>query len=157
MIKRLNMIVGPPADKSRDKEAVELFKKDADMYVACGGITSRIVSLHLEKELELEAEYLYDGLMSYGHIDDVIVTEGVVTLCAVAAYLDGTGKIPSRGSGSRKILELVKQADLITIIFGTSVNEEHEGNIAFKYKEESLYTIKHELEKRGKKIRIIKF
>ena len=38
----------------RDKEAVELFLGEADARVVCGGITSRIVSAYLEKELMLE-------------------------------------------------------------------------------------------------------
>ena len=157
MTKKLNMMVGPPLDKSMDEEAVKVFSADADAFVACGGITSRVVSTWLGKELELEAEYFSDGLMSYGYIGDVIATEGVVTLCAVARYLEGVGKYPSKCSGAEKILQLFEQADLVRIVFGTSVNDEHEGELAFEYKEASLYSIKEKLEDLGKKVEIIKF
>ena len=157
MKNRLNMMVGPPCDKSRDKEAVEMFLKEAENHVVCGGITSRIVSLYLDKELQLEAEYFPDRLMSFGYIGDVIATEGVVTLNAIADYYEGEKAIPSEGSGARKILELFECADVVTVIFGTSVNEEHEGSLAFENKTKSLYTIKHKLEGLGKKVEIINF
>ena len=157
MTKKLNMMVGPPLDKSMDEEAVKVFSTDADAFVACGGITSRVVSTWLGKELELEAEYFSDGLMSYGYIGNVIATEGVVTLCAVARYLEGTGEYPSKSSGAEKILQLFEQADLVRIVFGTSVNDEHDGELAFEYKEASLYSIKDKLEALGKKVEIIKF
>ena len=157
MKKRLNMMVGPPSDKSRDGEAAELFLKAADDHVVCGGITSRIVSAYLDKELELEAEYFQDKLMSYGYIGSVIATEGVVTLNAIADYYEGVKEIPSEGSGARKIMELFDGADLITVIFGTCVNEEHEGDLAFENKQKSLYKIKSKLEGLGKEVEIINF
>lgn len=151
------MIVGPPQDKAQDAKAVEAFIKGSDVHIACGGITSRIVSSYLKKELELEALYLPDGQMTYGHIGDVIATEGVITLTAVSSYLEGRGPLPYKGSGARRILEAFEDADRVRIIFGTSVNTDHEGILCFENKEKSLRIIKKELEKLGKKVEIIKF
>ena len=57
----------------------------------------------------------------------------------------------------KKILQLFEQADLVRIVFGTSQNDEHDGELAFEYKEASLYSIKDKLEALGKEVEIIKF
>ena len=157
MTVRLNIIAGPPADKSRDREAMELFLSEAEAYVVCGGSTAAMASAYLEKPLELEPDYPETGLMSYGYIGDFVVSEGVVTLCAVSEYLEGKRPLPAKKTGAGKLIELLLAADSIRIIFGTAVNPLHFGEKSFSRKKKSLDVIKAELEKTGKKVEIIKF
>ncbi len=157
MTAKLNIIAGPPRDKVLDGEAIELFLEKADMYAVCGGSTALMVSAYVGKELILEPSYAEDGLMTYGHIGDFTVTEGVVTLMAVAKYLQGEAPRPHKDSGAGRLAELFDRAEEIRIIFGTAVNRMHTEEISLRHKEKSLEDIKLQLEKLGKKVEIIKF
>ncbi len=154
---RVNIIAGPPSDKSLDAEALERFFSAADVHIAMGGITSRLVCAYLGEELVLEPDYCVSGLMTYGTIGDVIAMEGVITLNVAANYLTGKGARPGKGSGCDKILEILLWADEIEFIFGTAYNPDHVGEMSLENKENSICTIKTELEKLGKKVDIIKY
>lgn len=155
----LNMMVGPPKDKSLDRKAVELFLERADRYVACGGSTAGILLSYVGSDLVLEPCYPEKGLMSYGTMGDIIVTEGVITLCAVADYFSGKRNRPKSETGAGKLIEMLEISDSVRIVFGTAVNPLHMKNssLFFENKEKSLECIKSVLESMGKKVEIIKF
>lgn len=157
MTARLNILVGPPSEEIRDKEAIEFFLQEAETRVVCGGSTTLMLSRYMNIEPSVESEYPEEGLMSYGYMGDIVVTEGVVTLRAVADYLKGYRARPVDETGAGKLIALFEKADEVRIAFGTAKNPRHFGVISFARKNESLELIKEELEKRGKKVEIVRF
>ena len=156
-MKKVNIIAGPPKDRAFDNTAVEHFMRDADIHIAMGGITSRLVCAYLGEELILEPEYCGGGLMTYGRIGDVIAMEGVITLNVAAKYLSGKCSRPAPGSGCDKIIDILLDADEVEFVFGTACNPDHEGDMTLEHKENSIDIIKAELEKLGKKVDIFKY
>ncbi len=119
----VNILTGPPSDKTQDRAVVKRFLAMEGRKVVCGGTTAQIVADYLEKPLTVEQNpdlalapprYLLDG------ID--LVTEGAVTLNQAYNVLEEDPSRFEERSGVTELIELLRSADRVNFMLGVAPN-----------------------------------
>jgi hypothetical protein len=119
----VNVLSGPPKDKSKDKGFVHRFLSAEGIKIVCGGSSAKIVSREAGEPLEIlesgdsltPPKYQIKGI--------TLVTEGVVTLNQVNNILHED--IPDLGDLASSVAELadfLKIADRVVFYSGTAEN-----------------------------------
>lgn len=76
----VNILLGPPADPSKDEEVVKKFLDSEGKHIVSGGTTSKMVSRYLQEEVETDLSYIDPSIPPIGYMKGVdLVTEGVLT------------------------------------------------------------------------------
>lgn len=125
---------GPPADRQRDQEALRRLLAEEGTRIICGDTTARLAARLLEATLILEPRPA-DGwrevpptsrlVMPNGIEPFALITEGVVTLCAVAdrlAAVRRSAELAGPLDGASRLAKLLLEADRITFLVGLAVN-----------------------------------
>ncbi len=160
----VNIMVGPPIDKSKDREIVAEFMCGNSRKVVCGGTSSQIVSRHLDKKIKTSIDFPDYTVPPIAYIDGIdLVTEGVITLRKLmeilAKYItpsDITPKVFNKKDGASLLADmLLEKATHINFFVGQGVNEAHIGMpIDTTMKLKLIDTISENLQKIGKVVTV---
>lgn len=129
--RRLLVVSGPPFDAQRDGELAALVRDFDGRVVLCGGTTAGIVGRRLGRDIAVQLPRRARELPPSSVMDGVeLVSEGILTLGAVAAWLESAR--PGRESERRapepadRIIELLLDSDIIRFVVGTRINDAHQ-------------------------------
>ena len=127
----LNIISGPPADKSKDAEFVRQFLDSEGVKIVCGGTTAKIVANYLGKKLYVKDD-IYSNLVppTYELEGIDLVTEGAVTLNQVFNIWGEDFERLEKNNAVTELYLLLTAADRVNFFEGKSENEAKE-DIAF--------------------------
>lgn len=119
----VNIISGPPTDKSLDTEVFKNFMQKEGIKVACGGTTAIILGREINKKVEL----IDDSHSSFNpprfKIEGItLVTEGIVTLNQVYNLLGEDTSDLSDESAVYELNNLMNLADRLNITIGHADN-----------------------------------
>lgn len=160
----VNVMVGPPVDKSKDDFYIERFLSDGDKKVVCGGTSSQIVARYLNTDVKAELTTEDKEVPPIGHIDGIdLTTEGVLTLRKLLVlsekYLSPNDLSPkyykSRDGASLLADTLFEKATHVKFFVGQSINSAHQGlpiDITMKLK--IVETLAANLRKMGKVVEL---
>lgn len=132
----VNIMVGPPVDKTKDDFYVARFMEGNTKKVVCGGTSSQIVSRYLNTPLKTSFDFPDKDVPPIGFIKGIdLTTEGVLTLRRVKdlseKYMsinDLTPKTFTKKDGASLLAEILfEEASHINFFVGQSVNVAHQG------------------------------
>lgn len=159
---KVNVMVGPPVDKSLDEQHVSRFLSDCDKRVVCGGTSSQIVARHLNKPLKGSFNFIDKDVPPIGFIEGIdLVTEGVLTLRKLLqlsekhlSTSDLSPKTNNKKDGASLLAKILfEEASHIRFYVGQSVNAAHQGlPIETTMKFKLIEAISENLKKMGKKV-----
>lgn len=163
---QVNMMFGPPSDRSDNERMLSLFFSREGRHIVCGGTTSTIAADYLGKPLVPNLEYLDPEIPPTASIDGVdLVTEGVITVSRVLEYAKnytGTNSDYEKWScgqdgASRIARMLFEDATDVEFFVGRAVNPAHQNPnlpINFNIKMRLVEELGEQLRKMGKKVKI---
>jgi hypothetical protein len=128
----VNLLTGPPQDRSRDREIVGRFLKTHGRKIVCGGTTAEIVSRTIGKKVKVDEDS--DSMIAPPRyeIDGIdLVTEGVVTLNQVYNLLEEPPERLVEDSGVTELCRMLTEADRINLFVG-SVQNRANADISFR-------------------------
>lgn len=124
--RRTLILSGPPFAADRDAEFAQLVKTFDGRKVICGGTSAEIVSRELGRPLRTPLLRGRSALPPVSLMDGVdLVTEGILTLTAAQRYLE-TGMPLSETNAATRLVELLRESDVIELVVGTRINEAHQ-------------------------------
>ncbi|AEF86828.1 stage II sporulation E family protein [Treponema primitia ZAS-2] len=120
----LLIITGPPWQAENDKVFAEIWKNFSGKKIISGGTTAKI----LERELNLEINYKdnehnYDFPAESKMEGADMVTEGILTLAAVADILEDSTKADKKNKTALRMVELFLSCDRLHFVVGTKIND----------------------------------
>lgn len=158
----VNVMVGPPVDRTRDDAIIGQFLSGDAKRVVCGGTTSQIVARHLGTTVKTIFDFPDPDVPPIGQIDGIdLTTEGVLTLRKLLElsekYLSVTDLTPkafTKKDGASLLAEMLfEQATSVTFYIGQTMNLAHEGlPIDIKMKLKLVEAIAENLRKMGKAV-----
>ncbi len=154
---RLNILVGPPANRNDDEGFVEAFLSSDGYHIVCGGSSAMMVARCLGLEIDLPLYGNFDeNTLPWGMIgNDIYVTEGIVTLRNVAdAFMSGT--VPTSETGELLVYDKLIECNEVNIFWGCAVNSRHPSEIDFSKKEEIISYLINKLQTLDKKVNLYK-
>ncbi|WP_018085927.1 SpoIIE family protein phosphatase [Desulfurispora thermophila] len=122
----LTLLVGPPADTTRDREVVEKLLHSGGRKIVCGGSTGNMVGRFLGQEVLVDLSSTDSRVPPLGILPGIdLVTEGTLTLAYALELLRQNAKMQNlsgcRDGASRLVMQLL-WADKIHFLVGTAVN-----------------------------------
>ncbi len=160
----VNIMVGPPVDKSRDNEIVSEFMEGDSCKVVCGGTSSQIVSKFLNKKIDTTLDFPDPTIPPIGYIDGIdLVTEGVITLRRLVemseTYMSNSDISPKtfdKKDGASLLADmLLERATHVNFFVGQGVNQAHIGMpIDTTMKLKLIETISQNLRNVGKVVNV---
>ncbi len=135
----VSLMIGPPADRTREKAHVKHFMEVGDLHAVCGGTTGEIVADYLGKEIFLLPNTGFRSVPPYSVVEGLeLVTEGALTIGYLKELSDrhlnpyALGvKRYNGNNGAEKLAKLLfEQATEITFFIGKTVNIAHAGTRA---------------------------
>lgn len=132
----VNIMVGPPVDKSQDDIYVAKFLEGDTKKIVCGGTSSQIVARYLKKPLRTSMEFPDKEIPPIGYIEGIdLTTEGVITLRRLIdmcdKYIDPSDLTPktfTKKDGASLLAKiLLEESSEVTFFVGRSVNVAHQG------------------------------
>lgn len=131
--RKVVVITGPPAEDSKDHKVVDRFISNGNQQVICGGATGNMVARVLDKKLETSLEYVDPSVPPIGYIEGIdLVTEGILTLNKAFEIIQTidhenffSRRIELESDGASRLVDVLMNADKITILMGTAVNPAH--------------------------------
>jgi hypothetical protein len=124
--RKLMLSTGPPVDKAKDSYVADLVKNFDGKKIVSGSTTAELLSREwLEPVIDEPAHY--PGFPPTSRMKGAdLVTEGVITLNAVAEILDGYKPtyVLSQTPPDR-IIKMLLESDEITILMGAKLNKSH--------------------------------
>lgn len=123
--RKLLVATGPPMRPESDAELVELVTQFDGRKVLAGGTTAAIFARQLERPLDLDLESFSDSVPPGSRLAGFdLVTEGMLTLTAVADLLDQhDGNLPRQRNPAIDLASLMLDSDVIHFVVGTKINE----------------------------------
>ena len=144
--KEVTMFSGPPKNHNKDSEIIRDLMRATGQKIICGGTASNIACRELNRELNIDMEYVNKEIPPIGYINGIdLVTEGVLTIKATIerlkkiklsmdfSALDGD-------DGSSKLAKLLyENCTHLKMLVGTAVNPAHQNpsfpeELSIKYK-----------------------
>jgi len=96
--------------------------------IICGGTTSQIIARELHRQIQIDLDIPIGDLPPSAKIKGVnLVTEGILTLGAVAEILENNPSLdspPDNPAGN--IVKRIRESDMIDLMVGTRINEAHQ-------------------------------
>lgn len=134
---QVNVLIGPPVDRSMDKFVINKFLMDEGKKIVCGGTTSEIVGRETGKEIVTDFNYIDRSLPPIARIEGIdLTTEGVLTMCKsleqVKKYLASKNTIDNlidlnRADGATRLTKmLVEESTMVHFIVGRAINPAHQ-------------------------------
>ncbi len=127
--RRLMLMTGPSIDRSRDGVIAQVFNSFPGKKIICGGTTANILSRELGRVVKVDLKRWGAGLPPTSSMDGAdLVTEGIITLGAVAEILERPGDSGDRAtlSPAMQIVDFFLDSDIIDFHVGTKINEAHQ-------------------------------
>ena len=165
----MNLLIGPPANRSDCDKMMSLFFGKPGKHIVCGGTTSTIAAGYLHKELVPEMNYEDPEVPPTAKIDGVdLVTEGVITMNKVLSYAkdyladnESYSEWSMKRDGASMISRLLfEEATDINFYVGRAVNPAHQNPdlpINFNIKMRLVDELADCLKKMGKRIKVSYF
>lgn len=133
----VNILVGPPLDKTLDEYVVNKFMKENGKKVICGGTTAQIVSRVIEKEIVTSFNYIDPSIPPTAKIEGVeLTTEGVLTLYKALEYaekyissdniMEAFVNINNEDGASKLAKLLLEESTSIHFFVGRAINPAHQ-------------------------------
>jgi len=121
----LQILTGPPFDKSRDAEFAARINAPDVTSVICGGTTAEIAGRELNREITMNLDNTDPHIPATSKMKGVaLITEGCITLSHVAdLILNGTNT--TRKNGATQLRDLMLHHDRIVFLMGTGINPAH--------------------------------
>ena len=161
---QINIMVGPPVDKSRDDEYIGEFMHMQGKHIVCGGTSSQIVARYLGEELHTSLDFSDKEIPPIAFIKGIdLVTEGVITIRKLLSmsekYLDVKDVTPKyyvKNDGASLLAEsLFEDATNVNFFVGQSVNVAHQGlPIDTTMKLKLVESLSENLKKMGKVVTV---
>lgn len=163
----IDLFIGPPADKSLDKQLSEIMKESENMKIICGGTTALIAERELGKELQVDLDSMRDDIPPMAYMEGFdLVTEGVLTL---GKTLENIKKLNKAGyedllefndyDGSSLLTKILTDIGThINFYIGRAVNPAHQNPnfpMGYNIKQNIIDSLIDELKKAGKKTNVI--
>ncbi|HON66302.1 MAG TPA: SpoIIE family protein phosphatase [Phycisphaerae bacterium] len=127
----VNILTGPPAQKTDDTAVARAFVQLEGKKVVCGGTTAKLVSQQLKRRLAVGSDTSMIAPPDY-RLDGIdLATEGAVTLNQAYNILDEDPRRYERDTGVTRLCEMLRGADYVRFIVGTARNDGH-GDISFR-------------------------
>jgi len=124
--KKLILFTGPPYDKGRDSEYVQMIEQFDGRKVLCGGTTAEIFGRVLDRKVTVDLKTMTGELPPISNMDGIdLITEGIFTLTRAAQYLEQADGIRYPDAAGRLVEELLC-VDIIELVVGTRINEAHQ-------------------------------
>lgn len=128
----VNLLTGPPRDRTRDREVVGRFLKSQGRKIVCGGTTAEIVSRTIGKKVTVDQESESMIAPPRYEIEGIdLVTEGVVTLNQVYNVIEEPPERLVEDSGVTELCAMLNEADRINLFIG-GVQNRANGDISFR-------------------------
>lgn len=121
----LQVLTGPPFDRSRDAEFISRINNPDATSVICGGTTAEIAARELKREITMNLDNTDPHIPATSKMGGVaLITEGCITLSHVADLIqNGTNTI--RTNGATQLRDHFLHHDRIVFLLGTGVNLAH--------------------------------
>ena len=124
--RNLSVAVGPPLNKNRDSEMVDMFMHSPGKKVICGGTTANIVARYLNKDIHVILGNKDLSVPPKAVIDGIdLVTEGVITLSRVVELIDKVKEytIKKTNHGMQNIYQLYGAKDTAQTLLENTVKK----------------------------------
>ena len=123
--RRTLIVTGAPRNRDSDKKLGEIVRNYDGQVIVCGGTTAKIVARELGKDITADKSPA-GSLPPSSVIDGVdLVTEGMITLTAVAERLSKKVLLKEMNEdAAKRLIKLLRETDQIEIIAGTKINDE---------------------------------
>ncbi len=129
---KLNILTGPPTDRTKDPEVVKEFMDTRGLKVVCGSSTAEMVARTNGAKISMnEISSAYHRPPSYKIPGIDFATEGAITLNQVYNILEESADKLDEDSSVSKLYKLFHACDDINFVVGTAANPGHE-NIVFR-------------------------
>jgi hypothetical protein len=128
--RKATVLTGPPADSSRDTEAVRKLMAAEGIKAICGGTTAQMASRVLGKPLRVSWQQMASGskrkLPPMGELEGIdLVTEGILTLSSAVDRLRDAKTVhdlPNEQDAATRLARALLDADQIHFIVGDAIN-----------------------------------
>lgn len=121
--RNLMVFTGPPFHKERDTEYAQLLANFDGKKIVAGGTTSNIIARELKKDITTKS-LAKDNLPATSTMEGIdLVTEGILTLTKVEAYLQSPESI--KDDSAKVFVEMLLNSDCIFFMVGSQVNQAH--------------------------------
>ena len=122
------LVTGAPFSEDSDKILAKKIKEFDGKRIIAGGTTSKIVSRELSLPLKVDLSTFSKDIPPQSKIVGIdLVTEGMITLNAVADILDEKKSITSLENPTlKKFARLLLDSDKVHFIVGTKINESYQ-------------------------------
>ncbi|MDX9735771.1 MAG: SpoIIE family protein phosphatase, partial [Thermoanaerobaculia bacterium] len=119
------VFTGASVDRAMDKEMARIALAFEGRKVICGGTTAGILSRELGRPLEMDLRELDPDVPPVSTLEGFdLVTEGAITLAAVARMLDEQDAPElERPNAATRLAGVLLDGDIIHIVAGTKINE----------------------------------
>ena len=155
----INILTGPPDDKSLDNKFVNAFVKRTGSKVICGSTTADVAAREMNKKVEIEQISTDFNQPPRYRIEGIdIVSEGAVTLNQVYNIIDVDKDKMLLSSVVCDIAKMMLDADIINIYLGDATNTAHKDisftQIGIVERKTIVQLLIEKLLKRGKVVKI---
>lgn len=134
---QVNVLIGPPVDRSEDSYVVNKFISEEGKKIVCGGTTSEIVGRETGKSVVTNFNYIDHSLPPTAKIEGIdLTTEGVLTMCKaleyVKKYISSKNTINDcidmdKQDGASRITKLlVEESTDVHFLVGRAINPAHQ-------------------------------
>ncbi|WMJ85253.1 SpoIIE family protein phosphatase [Anaerocolumna sp. MB42-C2] len=135
--KVVNLLTGPPSDKTDDAYMIHEFMKDTTKKIICGGTSANIASRVMDKPIKTSLNYTDPSLPPIAWIDDIdLVTEGVLTLSRALVlmkhYIEDNvdeyffEELDKDNGGSKVAKLIIEDCTVLNLFVGKAINEAHQ-------------------------------
>jgi hypothetical protein len=124
------VLAGPPQSKETDQSVLSRFIERPGLHVVCGGTTTKMLSRHIGKPIEVDLETMRFTVPPLARMESIdLVTEGILTLTVAAELLQsGANKdtVKFKTDGASSLVRLLLHADNVHFIVGLAANPAHQ-------------------------------
>lgn len=157
----LNMMFGPPRERSSDWKVVRRLMENPGKKIVCGGTTANIVARELGKEIRVDLSSMDEKVPPTADIDGVdLVSEGMLTVSYAIAMIRSSIRktdLAYMRDGASRLAALLLEADHIEISVGLSLNPAHQSPdipMSLGLKNKVVEDLLQALEQRGKSVSV---
>lgn len=163
----VNIAVGPPENISDNHRMMALFFAKEGKHIVCGGTTAKIAAEYLRRPVQTDFNSPDPDIPPISHVEGIdLVTEGIITVDRILAYAKDYVKdnrsfehwCYKKDGASLAARILFEDATDINMFIGHAANPAHdEMPINFNVKMQILKQLSKNLEKMGKRVKILDF
>lgn len=165
----IDIFVGPPVDKTQDKDFAKIMSESENIKIICGGTTAVIAERELNLELKVDLDSMKDDVPPIAYLEGFdLVTEGVLTL---GKTLENVKLLNNSNyddvlafndfDGCSLLTQMLTDIGThINFYIGRAVNPAHQNPnfpLGYNIKQNIVESLIEELKKAGKRINVMYF